>query len=136
MDTVTANNLYWPTEGHPGTGEPFVDGSLKVETEREAVGYGKPRRPEPLIETKAAVYDDDEGFCIEEAEYRDATPDEYAAMLVNYERALTEWNETGGMLFVEGRTFVSGLFTCKSGATARGVRENDTWHWRAWDVKS
>ena len=121
----------WPTETHPHTGEPFIEGSICADYPQDRFEYRRPDRPEPRVETKPMVCEwDGEEEWYEEAEYRDATAEEYADMLANYEKALAEWTRTMGVIFVHGPTHITGEFRCKSGSSVRGVRRDDgKWSW-------
>lgn len=108
---------------HPMTNEWFVTG--KVDRTREVIEdwYAYPPAPP---ERHFDLYDDDDNIVGE----RVLNDDEWRAAVAKYEKAMEEWNRTGGVHRSPGPTKIRAHFETSSGAWAEMVFGGGEWHLR------
>lgn len=128
-------DVAWPGP-HPETGEQFVSvEQFERRQESQTVHFLPPNYPSRQIATAWETAYDEDGYEYEaEIAWRDLTDDEWAAALAAYEKALAEWNRTGGRVRVPGATTITGRFSTASGAWAEGDSDGKRWLWREWST--
>ena len=128
----SARDALWPKEKHPGTGEPFVDGTIDIRSELIETIVGPPARP-----TRDVWDVDDNG---DATLVRRMTAAEFKKAMARYEREKSAHILSSGVVRTAGPVVVSGKFRTKSGATAEGIRSGtkpkSEWIWNAWSGSS
>lgn len=129
---LTALKLPMPGD-HPGTGEPFVECRLSMQSNDQPVYAGPRSKPERSVGHYETVGVDADGDDIDEFVVDHVRTDEELAA------AVAAWKADplrhGGMVgYSRGTTSASGDFRTTSGATAEGLTSPgaEAWHWMAW----
>lgn len=114
----------WPPKRGPN-GSLVTGSDIDWRNEFDEYHFGPPARPTRTVD----VYDEEGEPC----GYRDLTDEEFASVMVVYEKRRRYYEETGGIHRVSRPPNVNGVFKCEDGSVAKAWGDGSSWRWVAFD---